>query len=167
MTTEVEANPSHYPDSNNLHCGSFLEYHTSELNRGEKESSTRRRRLSQSEIDEQALRHRLLLSHQEASSQDALGRIVSDKNEWGKFHRALRERRSLCSTHAAIQQCINTVVEEQAKQMEDKEDQEGSSPSNSSNSYEEDEQLRFIEIYRKAMELSTGSHVVEEGSWTV
>jgi hypothetical protein len=144
--------------SNNLHCGSFLEQYTSCS--GEKENSGERRRRSKSVDDEQALRNRFRLYQYEFSpekdnhDEDVLGRIVSEKHEWGKFHRALREKRSRCSTHASIQQCINKLVEDQGRQMEEKDESMSSSAAEMTPRAEEDPQHKVYHIYRKAVILS-------------
>lgn len=170
--------------SNNLHCGSFLELHTTQY-RDEKENISRKRR-SKSENDEQALRRRFGLQHQNSFSEDygnnntALGRIVTQKDEWGKFHSALREKRSRCATHASIQQYINQLVENQGREMmEQRQDGEMAmvSPAPIMQREEEEEarQRRIYSVYRQFVASSRrqtpvfhSAHATNgEGKWSI
>jgi hypothetical protein len=87
--------------SNNLHSGSFLDYN--------------------SDDDPIAEETRFKEHHHYTDNNhytEKLLKLVSDNNEWGKLHDALRQKRRKFCTNASIQQCLNQLLEEQTAQMD-------------------------------------------------
>lgn len=84
--------------SNNLHSGSFLDYNSDD------DSITEGTRHQDRYHD-----HSGNTNHYK----ERVLKLVSDTNEWGKLHNALRQRRRRFCTNASVQQCLNQLLQEQ------------------------------------------------------